>query len=170
VINPASGEPVGPGEEGELVFTTLTRQAMPVIRYRTRDIARLDDSPCPCGRTGVRMSRVKGRTDDMLIIRGVNVYPSQIEQALLRVEGVLPQYQIVIDRQKSLDEVTVRVEIRPEVFSDEMRQMQMLRQRIAHEIASIANIRADIELVEPQSLERSQGKAKRVIDKRQLAE
>jgi phenylacetate-CoA ligase len=168
VIDPATGDPVAPGEEGELVFTTLTRQAMPIIRYRTRDIASLDASPCPCGRTGVRMSRVKGRTDDMLIIRGVNVYPSQIETALLRVDGVLPQYQIVVERAKTMDEMTVRVEIRPELFSDEMRQMQQLRQRIAHEIASISGVHATIELVEPQSLERSQGKAKRVLDKRTL--
>ncbi len=170
VIDPETGEPVPPGTEGELVFTTLTREASPVIRYRTRDIASLDESDCPCGRTTVRMSRVKGRTDDMLIIRGVNVYPSQIETALLRVDGVMPQYQLVVDRRKSLDELTVRVEIRPEIFSDEMRQMQRLRDRITHEILSISGVRATVELVEPQSIERSAGKAQRIVDRRKLAD
>ena len=169
VIDPATGELAPPGEEGELVFTSLTRDAMPIIRYRTRDIASLDLAPCPCGRTTIRMSRVKGRTDDMLIIRGVNVYPSQIEQALLKVDGVMPQYQIVVERKKALDELTVRVEIRPELFHDEMRQMQLFRDRIGHEIFSITGIHAHIALVEPQSIERSQGKAKRVIDNRQLS-
>ena len=151
---------------GELVFTSLTKEAMPVLRYRTRDIASLDRSPCPCGRTGVRMSRVVGRTDDMLIIRGVNVFPSQIEEALLRVEGAAPHYLIEIARPGTLDEAVVRVEIRPGDFSDEMRQMLALRDRIDHEIHSITGIRMTIELVAPSALGRSEGKARRVIDHR----
>jgi phenylacetate-CoA ligase len=163
-------EPVADGELGELVFTTLTREAMPVIRYRTRDLARLDHSPCPCGRTSVRMSRVVGRTDDMLIIRGINVFPSQIEEALLRVEGTAPQYLIEVDRPGTLDEAVVRVEIRPQDFSDQMSKMQSLRERIEHAIQSVTGIRMRVELVEHQTLERSVGKAKRVIDHRREKE
>jgi phenylacetate-CoA ligase len=139
---------------------------MPVIRYRTRDIASLDHSPCACGRTGVRMSRVVGRTDDMLIIRGVNVFPSQIEEALLRVEGTAPHYLIEVDRPGALDEVKVYVEVRPQDFSDRMDRMQALRDRIDREIQSVAGIRVEVELVEPHTLERSAGKAKRVVDHR----
>jgi len=165
-VNPETLEPVADGEQGELVFTSLTKQAMPIIRYRTRDIASLDHSPCPCGRTTARMSRVVGRTDDMLIIRGVNVFPSQIEEALLRVEGTAPHYLIEVERPGTLDEVTVHVEIRPEDFSDKMSQMQVLRERIGREIVSVAGIRADVKLVEPQTLERFMGKANRVVDHR----
>ncbi|MFW6061720.1 MAG: phenylacetate--CoA ligase family protein, partial [Planctomycetota bacterium] len=153
-VDPDTLEPVSPGEAGELVFTSLTKQAMPILRYRTRDFASLSDEPCPCGRTGVRMSRVLGRTDDMLIIRGVNVFPSQIEEALLRVEGTAPHYEIVVDRPGNLDEVTIRVEVRPEDLSDSMRQMQALRDRIDREVHSIAGIRAKIDLVSPQTLQR----------------
>lgn len=165
-INPETLEPVGPGERGELVFTSLTKEAMPIIRYRTRDIASLDVSPCKCGRTGVRMSRVVGRTDDMLIIRGVNVFPSQIEEALLQVEGTAPQYVIEVDRPGALDEVTVRVEIRPQDFSDQMSKMQALRERLERKIHGVTGLHMRVELVEPQTLERSMGKAKRVIDRR----
>jgi phenylacetate-CoA ligase len=165
-VHPDTLEPVARGEQGELVFTTLTKQAMPLIRYRTRDIASLDSSPCPCGRTGARMSWVLGRTDDMLIIRGVNVFPSQIEEALLRVEGTAPHYLIEVDRPGAMDEVTVHVEVRPESFSDKMSQMQVLRDRIDREIQAVTGIRANVQLVEPQSLERSVGKAKRVVDHR----
>jgi phenylacetate-CoA ligase len=169
-LNPETLEPVPEGEPGELVITTLTRQAMPMIRYRTRDIARLWREPCACGRTTARMSRVTGRTDDMLIIRGVNVFPSQIEEALLRVEGTTPHYLIEVDRPGTLDEVTVKVEIRPELFSDRMDRMQALRDRIGREIQAVANIRANVQLVEPRSIERFVGKAKRVVDRRGLAE
>ena len=162
-IDPETLDPVPDGENGELVFTTLTKEAMPLLRYRTRDIASLDRSPCPCGRTTVRMSRIAGRTDDMLIIRGVNVFPSQIEEALLRVEGTAPHYQIEIDRPGMLDEVVVRVEMRPEDFSDEMKKVHALRERIDKQIFSITGVRMNIELVKPQTLERSPGKAKRVI-------
>jgi len=167
-INPETLEPVKPGESGELVFTTLTKEAFPLIRYRTRDIARLDDTPCPCGRTGVRMGWVTGRTDDMLIIRGVNVFPSQIEEALLRIEGTAPHYQIVIERPGALDEITVKVEIRPENFSDKMSDMQNLRDRIGRAIYAITGLQMNIELVQPQTLERFEGKAKRVMDMRKL--
>lgn len=165
-LNPKTLEPVEEGETGELVFTTLTKQAMPVIRYRTRDIASLDHSPCVCGRTTVRMSRVVGRTDDMLIIRGVNVFPSQIEEALLRVEGTAPHYVIEVDRPGTLDDVVVRVEMRPQDFSDKMSQMQGLRERIDREIHAITGIRVKVELVDPHTLERSMGKAVRVVDHR----
>jgi phenylacetate-CoA ligase len=165
-VDPWTLEPVSDGEVGELVFTSLTKEAMPILRYRTRDLASLDRSPCPCGRTGVRMSRVVGRSDDMFIVRGVNVFPSQIEEALLRVEGAAPHYVIEIARPGTLDEAVVKVEIRPRDFSDEMRQMVALRDRIDHEIHSITGIRMTVELVAPNALGRSEGKARRVIDHR----
>ena len=165
-VNPDTLEPVADGEPGELIFTSLSKEAMPIIRYRTRDIAWLDHTPCPCGRTGVLMSRVIGRTDDMLIIRGVNVFPSQVEEALLRVDGTAPHYLIEVDRPGSMDEITVSVEIRPQDFSDQMRQMQALRERIDKEIHSITGIRMHIKLVDPNTIARSEGKAKRVIDHR----
>jgi len=165
-LDPGSLEPVPDGSPGELVFTSLTKEAFPVVRYRTRDIASLDRSPCPCGRTGVRMSRVTGRTDDMLIIRGVNVFPSQIEEALLRVEGTAPHYLIEIDRPGALDEVTVHVEVRAEDFSDRMSRMQRLHDEIARAINAITGIQMNVHLVQPQTLERFAGKAKRVLDKR----
>ncbi len=165
-IDPDTLEPVPYGEPGELVLTALTKQAMPILRYRTRDIARLDPTPCPCGRTGIRMGRVIGRSDDMLIIRGANVFPSQIEEALLRVEGTAPHYLIEVDRPGTLDEVTVRVELRPERFSDKMSQMHVLREDIERQIHIVAGIRANVELVAPQTLERFIGKAKRVVDHR----
>jgi phenylacetate-CoA ligase len=165
-INPNTLEPVLDGERGELVFTALTKEAFPLLRYRTRDIAVLDHTACECGRTTCRMSRVIGRSDDMLIIRGVNVFPSQIEEALLRVDGVAPHYLIEVSRPGTMDEVVVKVEISPATFSDKMRQMQELKRRIDHEIHSITGIRVAIELVEPQTIERSAGKAVRVVDLR----
>jgi phenylacetate-CoA ligase len=165
-LDPETLEPVRDGEVGELVFTTLTREAMPVLRYRTRDLAALDHRPCPCGRTGVRMSRVKGRSDDMLIIRGVNVFPSQVEEALLRVEGTAPHYLIELSRPGALDQAVVKVEVRPEDFRDEMRQMVELKERIDRQIHAVTGIRMTVELVAPGSLERSAGKARRVLDHR----
>ncbi len=165
-LDPETLEPVAEGERGELVFTCLTKQAMSLVRYRTRDIASLDSAPCACGRTTLRMSRVAGRTDDMLIIRGANVFPSQVEEALLRVEGTAPHYLIEVDRPDRLDEATVHVEMRPEFLSDSMREMQKLRERIEQEIRTVTGIRMTINLVEPQTLERSVGKAKRVVDHR----
>jgi phenylacetate-CoA ligase len=159
-------EPVEEGRPGELVFTALTKQAFPLLRYRTRDIARLDSSPCPCGRTTVRMGRVVGRTDDMLIIRGVNVFPSQIEEALLRVEGTAPHYLIEVSRPEHLDEVTVKVEVRPQDFRDTMKDMQDLRMRIDRQIQIVTGIHVNVELVSPNTLERSAGKAVRVVDHR----
>ncbi|MBN1257560.1 MAG: phenylacetate--CoA ligase, partial [Planctomycetes bacterium] len=146
-LNPDTLEPVAEGERGELVFTSLTKEAMPIIRYRTRDIAALYSGACKCGRTTIRMSRVAGRTDDMLIIRGVNVFPSQIEEALLRVEETAPHYLIEVSRPDTLDEVTVHVEMRAQDFSDRMRSMQQLRERIDREIHSVTGIRMHIELV-----------------------
>ncbi|MBK1699702.1 phenylacetate--CoA ligase family protein [Thiococcus pfennigii] len=169
-LDPETLEPVPDGEPGELVITTLTREAMPMVRYRTRDIARLDRAPCACGRQTLRMSRVTGRTDDMLIIRGVNVFPSQIEEALLRVEGTTPHYLIEVARPGTLDEVHVKVEIRPELFSDRMDRMQALCERISREIQTVAGIRAHVDLVEPQHIERFVGKAKRVHDRRNLTD
>ena len=165
-VNPNTMEPVLDGQRGELIFTALTKESFPLLRYRTRDIAVLDHTPCACGRTTCRMSRVIGRSDDMLIIRGVNVFPSQIEEALLRVEGVAPQYQIEVSRPGTMDEVTVKVEMTPESFSDKMRQMQDLKRRIDHEIHAITGIRVTLELVDPHTIERSVGKAVRVIDHR----
>lgn len=167
-LDPDTLEPVPEGEPGELVITTLTREAMPMIRYRTRDIARLYREPCRCGRTTMRMSRITGRTDDMLIIRGVNVFPSQIEEALLRVEGTTPHYLIEVARPGTLDEVRVKVEVRPDLFSDRMDRMQMLCAQISREIQTVAGIRAHVDLVEPRSIERFVGKAKRVLDRRNL--
>lgn len=167
-IDPETLEPVDDYEYGELVITALTKEAIPVIRYRTRDFAALDRCACACGRTTARMSRVKGRTDDMLIIRGVNVFPSQIEEALLQVEGTAPHYLIEVSRPAALDEVVVRAEIEPGLFSDKMSDMQALHDSIDRRIQAITGIRAKVELVAPKTLERSVGKAVRVIDHRHL--
>ncbi len=168
-VDPDTLEPVTDGSYGELIFTNLTKEAMPILRYRTRDIAALETCPCPCGRTSVRMHRVVGRTDDMLIIRGANVYPSQIEESLLRVEGVAPHYLIELHRPGALDEVTVKVEVLPAFFSDKMRLMQALREDIQRRIETTTGVRMQIELVPPQTLERSIGKSKRVLDHRNMA-
>jgi len=167
-LDPETLDPVPEGATGELVFTTLTKEALPVLRYRTRDLAALDRRPCPCGRTGVRMGRVVGRSDDMLIVRGVNVFPSQIEEALLRVEGTAPHYLVEVSRPGALDEAVVKVEVRPGDFSDEMRQMVELRDRIDREIQSVTGVRMTVELVAPNTLERSAGKATRVLDHRKI--
>lgn len=166
IIDPDSGEVLPDGEEGELVITTLSKKAMPVIRYRTRDITRIIPEPCPCGRSIRRIRRIGRRSDDMIILRGVNVYPSQVEAALLAVEGTLPHYQIILTREHGLDQMSVEVEVTPEVFSDEIRAMEEVRGRLAQAIERIIGIRVTLRLVEPRSIERSQGKAKRVIDRR----
>jgi phenylacetate-CoA ligase len=168
IIDPATCKPVEPGRKGELVFTCLTKRAIPLIRYRTRDLSLLDESNCPCGRTMRRMQRITGRTDDMLIIRGVNVFPSQIEHVLMKVEGVEPHYVIVVDKTGTLDELEVKVEVSAEVFSDEVRKLETLRRRIFEEMRSVLGISAKITLVEPKTIERSLGKAKRVIDIRDV--
>lgn len=167
-LDPDTLEPVEDYSYGELVITALTREAMPMIRYRTRDIAALDPCPCPCGRTSRKMGRVVGRTDDMLIIRGVNVFPSQIEEALLAVEGAAPHYLIEVNRPHNLDEVTVKVEVRPEFFSDKMSEMQALRDRIDRKIQAYTGIHVTVEMVAPKTIERSAGKAVRVVDNRKL--
>ncbi|MEW6594265.1 MAG: phenylacetate--CoA ligase [Thermodesulfobacteriota bacterium] len=168
VINPETLEPVAPGEIGELVITTLTKEAFPVIRYRTRDLTRLIPEPCPCGRTLTRMERVLGRSDDMLIIKGVNVYPSQIEAVLFEIEGTKPHYQIVVERDGRLDKITVLVEVIESIFFDEMKKQRQMIDEIKRRLASELGIGVEVKLVEEKSLERSEGKAKRVIDKRKL--
>ena len=167
-VDPDTLEPIEDGSYGELVFTTLTKEAMPIIRYRTRDIAALETCPCACGRTSVRMHRVVGRTDDMLIIRGANVYPSQVEEALLQVEGAAPHYLIEIHRPGALDEVTVKVEVLPQVFSDRMRDLQVLRDSLESAIESNTGVRMRVELAPEHTLERTTGKSKRVLDHRKL--
>ncbi|MGC8739031.1 MAG: phenylacetate--CoA ligase family protein [Candidatus Hydrogenedens sp.] len=167
-LNPSTLEPVKEGEYGELVFTSLTKEAFPIIRYRTRDLACLDTSPCPCGRTTKRMSRVKGRSDDMLIIRGVNVFPSQIEEAILQVPGIAPHYLIEVTRPGILDEISVKVELQAGYISDKMSEMQSLRDRVLRKINEITGIHVNIELLPPNTLERSTGKACRVIDHRKI--
>jgi len=166
IIDPQTLKPVPDGNEGELVFTTLSKHAMPMIRYRTRDIASIMNKPCPCGRTIRRISRISRRSDDMFIIRGVNVFPSQIEAALLAVEGTLPHYQIVLTSAKGLDQIEVQVEVTSEFFSDKIRGLETLQQRISHAVENTVGIRAAVRLVEPHTIQRSEGKAKRVIDNR----
>ncbi len=166
IINPETLEPALPGEIGEIVVTTLTKEAFPVIRYRTRDLTRLISEPCSCGRTFTRMERILGRSDDMLIIKGVNVYPSQIEAILLEVEGTKPHYQIVVERQARLDKITVMVEVIESIFFDQMKKQRQLIDFIKHRLATELGIGVDVKLVEEKSLERSEGKAKRIIDKR----
>jgi len=166
VINPETGEHVEPGEIGELVITTLTKEGIPLIRYRTRDLTRLNYTSCRCGRTFARMQRVTGRSDDMLIIRGVNVFPSQIESIIIETEGVTPHYQLVVERQGNLDILTVKVEISGTAFSDEIKNLQRLESKIQKNIKEFLGVTAKVKLVEPKSIERSAGKAKRIIDLR----
>ena len=169
IINPETGEVLPDGEEGELVLTTLSKRAMPIIRYRTRDITSLNPEVCPCGRTIRRIRRISRRSDDMFIIRGVNVFPSQIETALLGVETTLPHYQIILTRTKGLDEMEIQVEVTADVFTDRVGALEALHLEIAKEIEHTIGIRANVRLVEPHTIERSQGKAKRVIDRRELS-
>jgi len=168
IINPDTGEVLPPGEVGELVITTLTREATPLLRYRTRDITALLPGECRCGRTSVRMKRIMGRTDDMLIIRGVNVFPSQIEEVLVNIEGIEPHYQIVVDRVGGLDELEVQVEMNEVLISDEIKELEKVEARIKSEIEGILGIKVGVKLVEPKSIARSEGKARRVIDKRKI--
>ncbi len=166
IIDPDSGRVLPEGQEGELVLTTLSKWAMPMIRYRTRDITALVPGACGCGRSLRRMRRIGRRSDDMLIIRGVNVYPSQIEAVLLEVEGTLPHYQIILTREHGLDQVEVQVEVTAQVFSDRVGALEALEERLADTLERVLGIRIAITLVEPQTIQRSEGKAKRVIDKR----
>lgn len=168
IIDPLTGEVLPFGEKGELVFTCITKEALPLIRYRTRDISVLYPEPCICGRTHVRMNRVMGRTDDMLIIRGVNVFPSQIESVLLEIGETEPHYQLIVDRDGNLDDLEIWVEISEKLFSDEVRKLEELGSKIKREILSTLGISARIKLVEPKTIARSEGKAKRVVDRRDI--
>ena len=168
IIDPDTGEPLPYGQQGELVITTLTKTAFPDVRFRTRDITTLFEEPCPCGRTHIRMKRITGRTDDMLIVRGVNVFPSQIESVLLELEGVEPHYLIYLRREGALDDMEIHVEVSEKDFSDEVKNLEHLEKKIQKEIQSTLGLSARVKLVEPKSIERSMGKAKRVIDERQI--
>lgn len=166
IVDPETLEPVPDGQFGELVITTLTRECSPLIRYRTRDLTRIIDEPCACGRTHRKIDRIVGRTDDMLIIRGVNVFPSQIEQVITGFPEIVPHYQIVLTTKGTLDHVELRVETAPDFSFDEIRALEDLRRRLAAELKSNLQIAVDIKIVEPKTIERSEGKAKRVIDLR----
>lgn len=169
IIDPHTNQPVPDGDDGELVITTLTKQAIPLIRYRTRDIVSIDYTACRCGRTSPRTSRIKGRTDDMIVVKGINVFPSQIEDVLLGIEGVQPYYQIVVDRKAHrLDEVEVLVEVEDNIFSDELKVPTDFQTKIKKQIDSVLSISVKVTLVEPKTIERSMGKSKRVVDKRTL--
>jgi phenylacetate-CoA ligase len=168
IINPETLEQLPYGEQGELVFTTLTKEGMPLLRYRTKDLCTLMAGECACGRTEVRMGRIMGRSDDMLIIRGINVFPSQVESTILEMSEFEPQYMLIVDRINNLDTLQVQVEVRRELFSDDIGRMLTLKKRLADRLKSVLSISADVRLVEPGSIERSQGKSRRVIDKRML--
>ena len=168
IIDPETLQPLPCGATGELVFTTLTKTGMPLLRYRTKDLTSLICKPCACGRTNVRMTRIIGRSDDMLIIRGINVFPSQVESVILEMPEFEPVYMLVVDRINSLDTLQVQVEVRKDYFSDELGAMLQLRKRLADKLKSVLSISADIRLMEPNSIPRSEGKSMRVIDKRQL--
>ncbi len=168
VLDPKTLEPVAPGEVGELVITTLTKEAFPVIRYRTRDLTRLIPEPCPCGRTFSRMSRIMGRTDDMLIIKGVNVFPTQIEAVLFDIEGTEPHYRIIVDRENNEDKMAVMVEVVESIFFDEMKKQRALVDTIKRRLAAELGIHVDVKLVEEKTLERFDGKGDRVVDNRKL--
>jgi phenylacetate-CoA ligase len=169
IIDPATGEHVAPGEKGELVFTTITKEALPLLRYRTRDVTFFHDSPCECGRVFRRMNRVLGRTDDMLIIRGVNVFPSQIESVLMEMDGTEPHYIIVVDREQGrMDDLEVWVEVSPSMVSDEVKRLETIEKKTMAALESLLGISLKVRLVEPKTIARSEGKAKRVIDRRDL--
>ena len=168
IIDPETGKQLPYGEKGELVFTTITKTGMPMIRYRTHDICSLTDQPCACGRTTARMSRIMGRTDDMLIIRGVNVFPSQIETVLVRTQGVAPHYMLVVDRVNNSDTLEVQVEMTDDMFSDTVSHIEGVRKYITDQIKSVVGIATKVTLMAPKSMPRSEGKAKRIIDNRKL--
>lgn len=168
IIDPQTEEVLPPGSKGELVFTTITKEGLPLIRYRTRDISSLTYEKCDCGRTAVRMSKVTGRTDDMLIIRGVNVFPSQIESVLLEIGETAPHYLLIVDRVDNLDLLEVWVEMTQSMFSDEVKRIEDIERKIRKEIEGTLGISAKVKLVEPKTIERSEGKAKRVIDRRKI--
>lgn len=170
IIDPDSGETLPDGAEGELVLSTLSKHAMPMIRYRTRDITAIETEPCPCGRTIRRIRRIGRRSDDMFIVRGINVFPSQIESALLAVEGTMPHYQIILTRQKGLDEIEVQIEVTPEVFSDKIGALEDLNRRLVKALDQTLGLRVNVRMVGPRSIARSEGKARRVIDRRDVSD
>lgn len=159
---------MAPGETGELVFTHLTKEGMPLLRYRTKDLTALHYEKCACGRTLVRMDRILGRSDDMLIIRGVNVFPTQIESVMLEMPEFEPHYQLIVDRVNNTDTMELQVEVRPEFYSDEIKKMMDMKKRLTARLQSVLGLSVDVKLVEPRSIERSTGKAKRVVDKRKF--
>ncbi|MCK4502723.1 MAG: phenylacetate--CoA ligase [Desulfuromonadales bacterium] len=166
IINPETGEVLPDGEKGELVITTITKEGIPLIRYRTRDITRLIKEPCICGRTHARIERLSGRSDDMMIIRGVNVFPSQIESVIFAIEGVEPHYQLIVERDGNLDTLEVQVEVNEQTFSDEIKVLQGLSNKIKKDIKDLLGVTCKVRLVEPKTITRSEGKAQRVIDNR----
>lgn len=166
IISPETLRPLPYGEQGELVFTTLTKEGMPLLRYRTKDLCSLTEGVCDCGRTSVRMSRIVGRSDDMLIIRGINVFPSQVESVVLSFPEFEPHYMLVVDRVNNLDTLQVQVEVRKQYLSDEIKDMMNLKRRLSERLKSVLTVSADVKLVEPNSIQRFEGKSKHVIDKR----
>lgn len=166
IIDPATEMPLPYGEKGELVFTTITKQGMPMLRYRTHDICRLHDEKCACGRTTVRMERLMGRTDDMMVIRGVNVFPSQIESVLVGIQGLAPHYMLIVDRQNATDSLEIQVEVTDDMFSDSIGRLDEIKSVIGERIKSVVGIKAKITLVGPHTIPRSEGKARRIIDRR----
>ena len=170
LIDPDTGEVLPDGTKGELVFTSITKEAFPLLRYRTRDICVLDRTPCSCGRTHVRMAKPMGRSDDMLIIRGVNVFPSQIEEVLLKVSGenITPNYQIIVGRENNTDTLDINVEMSEQMFSDDIRSVETLEKKIVSQLRSMLGIGAKVHLVNPKTIARSEGKAQRIIDNRKL--
>ena len=168
ILDTETLQPVEPGEVGELVFSTITKEGIPILRYRTRDLTRLIYDKCECGRTLVRMEKCKGRSDDMLIIRGVNVFPSQIESVLLEMSETEPHYLLIVEREGTLDVLKLMVEVQEQFFSDEVRELEKLKKKITHNIQSTLGISVDVKLVEPKTIERTAGKAKRVIDNRKI--
>jgi phenylacetate-CoA ligase len=167
-VDPATGEVLAPGEQGELTITMLQKEALPMVRYRIGDLTALEEDACACGRTHPRIGRIRGRVDDMLIIRGINVFPSQVEHALLEIPQVGRHFQIVVDRKGALDSMLVRVEVSEEAFSDKITELMVIKRKVEHRLRGSLNVGVDVELVEPGTLPRFEGKSKKVVDRRSL--
>jgi phenylacetate-CoA ligase len=168
IVDPDTGRPLSPGEQGELTITMLQKEALPMIRFRIGDITSMDDETCPCGRTHPRVQRIRGRVDDMLIIRGINVFPSQVEYTLMTIPEVGQHFQIVVDRKGALDDMLVRVELKKEYFSDKITDLMQIRQNVEHRLKNSLNVNVSVDLVEPGTLPRFEGKSKKVVDRRSL--
>jgi len=168
ILDTKTGEPLPPGERGEMVITMLQKEAFPLIRYRIGDISSIDEDICPCGRTHPRVQRIAGRVDDMLIVRGINVFPTQVEYALMTIPEVGEHFQIIVDRKGALDEMLVQVEVAADAFSDKITDLMEIRRKVEHRLRNLLNVGVNVELVEPGSLPRFEGKAKRVIDRREI--